>query len=310
MMQRTSGPTRRGARAASALLGLLVVVGSVVGLVGAGAPAADATAYRFWTYWTKPSGWEFSSVGASRVPSDGSVEGWRFAVSAAASSGKPPRSGVTFDSVCGPTPAAAGSKRVALVVDFGSSADAPPGDSPPAGVATHCAVVAPGANGYAVLADFAALRVESGLVCAVDGYPARGCGEPVADPAPSPASTSDKQPSASPRATGAASSAPTGPGSGAGSGAGSDSPSLQASGGQGGGKDGAAGPTPAAGDPSQLLAGSATTSAAATPLAAGSGPTSGPGTTSGPAGLAVGVGLALALAAAAVVVSRRNRSRT
>ena len=37
------------------------------------------------------------------------------------------------------------------------------------------------ANGQQVLESVAQVRVESGLSCAVNGYPATGCGDPVSD---------------------------------------------------------------------------------------------------------------------------------
>lgn len=173
--------TSRATRPAS----LLLVVAMMASLVGVwGAPHADATSYRFWSYWVGGSDWTFSSQGAARRPADGSVDGWRFAVSPASSSTIPPRHSPTFDSLCGRTPAQDGKKRVGLVVDPGVSGDAPGGEAPPPIIAT-CAVVPQDANGYDVLMTVATLRSDKGLVCGINGYPATECGAPVADPTPS-----------------------------------------------------------------------------------------------------------------------------
>jgi hypothetical protein len=163
---------------------LMLVVALVASLVGAwGAPQADATSYRFWSYWTGGADWTFSSQGAARRPADGSVDGWRFAVSPASSSTIPPRHAPSFDSLCGKTPAQDGKKRVGLVVDPGLDGDAPGGETPPPMIAT-CVVVPADANGYDVLMTVATLRSDQGLICGINGYPATECGAPVADPTP------------------------------------------------------------------------------------------------------------------------------
>ena len=168
-----------------------------------GAGPASAAPYRYWSYWHgSTAGWSFSPVGASLRPDDGSVEGWRFAVSPATGSRTPPRASPGFAAVCGGTAPMDGHKRVALVVDYGTSADAPAGQRPPRGVDTYCAVVPTAGTGYQVLAAYAAVRAEGGLVCAISGYPVGECGAVVA-PGPTP--------SASARPTATARPAPTPP---------------------------------------------------------------------------------------------------
>ncbi len=289
---------------------LLAMAAALVGIV-AGPGEAEATSYRFWTYWTGgDSGWSFATVGASRVPADGAVEGWRFAVSAASTSTAPPRTAKGFSAVCGSTPPVAGSKRVALVVDYGSASDAPPGVTPPAGVVTHCAVVPTSANGYAVLDDYASLRVESGLVCGIGGYPARGCGEPVSDPptddggaGAGPGSGSG---TGSPGATGGASQ-----GGSAGSGERTNDPHPQPKTSPGRTDD----PT---GKPDRANPGSAGTAGSsppdpsgpeATPVAAATVTTPPAPTAGSPTGVVVAVVALSALGGAALLVSRRRRAR-
>ncbi len=157
-----------------ALRGVAVITATLVlaGLVGAwGASTAEATSYRFWAYWLgSDTGWSFSNQGASRRPADGTVEGWRFAVSEASSSTTPPRHSTSFAQICGSTAPQDGKKRVGLVVDFGTTTDAPKGETPPARIAT-CVLAPADANGYAVLAAAVQLRTDAGLICGMNGYP-------------------------------------------------------------------------------------------------------------------------------------------
>jgi hypothetical protein len=145
---------------------------------------AHAAAYRYWGFYQLADGaWAFAQKGPDQtVPKDGSVDGWRFAVADEAST-RYPRAVMTFDQVCGSTPAEAGKKRVGLVVDFGRPADAADNATPPAPKAL-CAVVAADATSSAVLALAGDVRVEKGLVCGVDGYPTSDCGGAVKEVSP------------------------------------------------------------------------------------------------------------------------------
>lgn len=149
-----------------------------------GAPAAHAqTAYRYWSYWSVSDGaWSFATLGpASAVPPDGAVEGWRFAVTTEqASAQDAPRTtaATAFADVCGSTAEVEGSKRIALVLDFGEPGDAPSGETPPA-VVTECVVADADASGYEVLSAVAQVRAEDGLVCGIAGFPAAGCADIV-----------------------------------------------------------------------------------------------------------------------------------
>jgi hypothetical protein len=172
-------------RPAYRTLALLAVLAVLVGTVGAwGAGTAEATAYRYWSYWVGGGdGWSFSTQGAARRPADGTVDGWRFSVGEASSSTTPPRREPSFARICGDTDPVAGSKRVGLVVDFGTTSDAPPGETPPT-LLVRCVVVPEDANGYDVLSTAVTLRTQDGLICGMAGYPATECGAPVADPSP------------------------------------------------------------------------------------------------------------------------------
>ncbi|NEB92975.1 SCO2322 family protein [Streptomyces bauhiniae] len=152
-------------------------------LVLAAAAEAQAAGYRYWSFWDRSGDrWTYATQGpASERPDDGSVRGFRFAVSADSSDADRPRGTADFGSICAKTPAKAGTKRVALVLDFGTPADAPSGETPPA-PRTLCARVSPDASTAEILAGAAKpLRYDSNaLLCAIAGYPARGCGEQVA----------------------------------------------------------------------------------------------------------------------------------
>ncbi len=155
-------------------------------VTGSAGTAHAADGYRYWNYFHLEDGsWAFSQVGPGDYdPQDGAVEAYRFGTSFTAE-GIPPRADLgelNFDTVCEGTEAPAGDKRVAVLIDYGTEADAD-GTTPPAPRA-ECAVVAAGADGQQVLASVADIRVEDALTCALDGYPVKGCGEPVAAEAP------------------------------------------------------------------------------------------------------------------------------
>ncbi|CAL9406434.1 SCO2322 family protein [Streptomyces sp. enrichment culture] len=178
---------RFGATAAAACLAVL-----------AGVPLASGTAhaagYRYWSFWEGGAGgtWAYATQGPATIrPADGAVHGYRFAVSADSRDADRPRGAPDFAAICADTPAREGSKRVALVLDFGTPADAPAGGTPPA-PRTACARVAADATGAEALAAVAApLRYNSqALLCAISGYPEKGCGEQVDTPATGPATPS------------------------------------------------------------------------------------------------------------------------
>ncbi|MEW2518226.1 SCO2322 family protein [Actinacidiphila alni] len=166
-----------------ALAGVLVVVAALLVVVAA-APAAEAAGYRYWSYWLKAGAgpWTYAQTGpAMHTPKDGTVEGWRFAVSKdAADKAAQPRGTADFATICAATPAREGMKRIALVIDAGTASDAPGGEAPPA-QRTACARVAKNASSADALATVARpLRYDSaGILCAIAGYPAAGCGEQV-----------------------------------------------------------------------------------------------------------------------------------
>jgi hypothetical protein len=175
---------------ARSIIRLLAVVGVLV-IGAATAIPASAEAFRYWGYYAwSGDAWAFADAGSNDTnPADGSVEGWRFAVAGEASA-RLPRAAGDFDTLCGSTPESDGSKRVGVVIDFGTQDDAPEGDTAPAPLGA-CAVVPEDATGSDVLVAVAEVRLgDGGFVCGIDGYPSQGCGDPVDSDAP----TSEEEP--------------------------------------------------------------------------------------------------------------------
>ncbi|WP_405612808.1 SCO2322 family protein [Streptomyces sp. NBC_00076] len=165
--------TRR--RAATLFVTVLFLL---VGVTG----QAQAAGYRYWSFWDRDGDrWTYATQGPSTArPSDGDVQGFRFAVSEDSGDATQPRGTADFGTICADSPARDGRKRVALVIDFGTRTDAPSGESPPTR-RTACAVVSPDATTAEALASVAKpLRYDTdALLCAIAGYPRTGCGEQV-----------------------------------------------------------------------------------------------------------------------------------
>jgi len=160
------------------VLPLLAAASAV--LAGTG-PANAEDGYRYWGYYHVENGaFAFAKTGPSGyTPKDGAEEAYRFGTSTA-SAGVKPRADLAkldFATVCKDTTAATGKKRVAVLLDFGTAADAAGATIPKPKAA--CAQVPTAATGQQVLSAVAQVRDSKGLVCALDGYPASGCGDPV-----------------------------------------------------------------------------------------------------------------------------------
>ncbi len=184
---RTSSAARaraRRARARARLARLLVLPAVVLFAMLGGAPAQAADGYRYWSFWQRGGdggGWTYSTQGPSSArPGDGDTIGFRFAVSEDSDDATRPRGTADFAAVCADTPAKDGTKRVAVVLDFGTAADAPDHRTPPA-PRTECARVGEDASaGEALAAVAKPLRYNSAaLLCAIAGYPESGCGDKV-----------------------------------------------------------------------------------------------------------------------------------
>ena len=193
---------------------LLTLLASAFVLAGTAGTASAADGYRYWNYsHLEGDAFVFAKTGpGDYTPKDGAVEGWRYGTSTV-SQGVFPRadlSKVTFDAVCGDAKAGTGEKRVAVLVDYGTAADAQGAQTPEP--KADCAVVPTAANGQQVLESVVDVRSEKGMICALDGYPVKGCGDPVANAKVSnseptvafqlPASAADTKPAAAQADTG------------------------------------------------------------------------------------------------------------
>ncbi|MFJ2023433.1 SCO2322 family protein [Streptomyces sp. NPDC087897] len=170
------------ARLRAPLVALLAALAAASAVLLGGAGSAEAAGYRYWSFWQgNGETWEYATQGPSLLrPDDGAVQGFRFAVSEDSGDAAQPRRAPDFGAICAGTPAKDGAKRVALVIDAGTAADAPGGEKPPA-PRTACAQVPPDASSAEALAAVAKpLRYDSSaMLCAISGYPRTGCGEQV-----------------------------------------------------------------------------------------------------------------------------------
>jgi hypothetical protein len=192
--------SRRGAVVARTIAAaVLGVLASSTMLASAAVPAQAAT-YRYWTYWwgadsgKSGGGWTFAHVGpAAHHAGDGWVLGWRFGTSVTTNGGAQPRQSARFADLCPTLAATPGKDRVALVIDYGTTQDAPPGQHPPlvGSVRVECLSLPSHPSGVAVLnaANVSVRQNDDGLLCALDGYPRNECAPIVADPTPTPSPT-------------------------------------------------------------------------------------------------------------------------
>lgn len=204
--------TTAAQRVAAVVVGLVTALPLAGGALVAGAAPASASAYRYWTYWWgtdtgRPhSGWKFASQGpASHGVGDGWVLGWRFATSSA-SGGKTPRVSATYSDLCSTAKPTDGSVRVALVIDYGTASDAPPGEKPPttSTARVECLVLPSSARGIAAFGTATPVvhvRDQNGLICGLDGYPRSECAPIVVDPAPTPKPSPSRTPTRSASST-------------------------------------------------------------------------------------------------------------
>ncbi|WP_399091574.1 SCO2322 family protein [Streptomyces sp. BBFR2] len=167
----------RGARWAGAL-----ALAGAVAVPLAGPAQAQGQAYRYWSFWDGAGGkWTYATQGPATLrPADGAVAGFRFTVSAESSAVARPRAATDFKTLCAGTPEKSGTKRIGVVVDFGSAADAPGGERPPK-ERTACARVPEDASaGEALAAVAEPLRYDAqGMLCGIAEYPKAGCAEQV-----------------------------------------------------------------------------------------------------------------------------------
>ena len=110
------------------LISLLILATSVLFI-----PQSQAAGkgWRYWGYYQAAPGantWTAAMTGPTVDLEDGAVEGWSFVFSSDDIPSTPPSVKPNFASICGKTKADKDTKRIALVIDFGSKAYAPKGE--------------------------------------------------------------------------------------------------------------------------------------------------------------------------------------
>jgi hypothetical protein len=149
------------------------------------ANAADK-GWRYWGYYQAAPGatkWTAAMTGPTVDIEDGAVEGWSFVFSSDDIPSTPPSAKPNFAAICGKTKADKDTKRIGLVIDFGSQAYAPKGEKVKKTITT-CVRTAKTSQGIDVLGMAIKVRAaKSGLICGLSGYPAKECGLEIATPA-------------------------------------------------------------------------------------------------------------------------------
>lgn len=151
-------------------------------------PTANAAekGWRYWGYFQAAPGtstWKAAMTGPTVDIADGAVEGWSFVFSSDDIPSQAPKVMPSFAKICANTKADKDTKRIALVIDFGSAAWAPKGEKIRKTITT-CVRTAKASQGIDVLGQVVKIRAAgSGLICGLSGYPAKECGVEIATPA-------------------------------------------------------------------------------------------------------------------------------
>lgn len=158
---------------------LLVLATSLAVVLTGSLPAHAEDGFRFWGYytWTGQS-WTFAPLGIQEhIPADGSVTGWRHAVSG--NTPRYPRAIGDFELICAGVPDESDRKQIAVIIDYGTYQDAL--DETVPGPTGTCVVAPMDATALDLLHATAELRTSGNHVCAVNGFPSSGCGTAVSD---------------------------------------------------------------------------------------------------------------------------------
>jgi hypothetical protein len=151
------------------------------------APPAQAAekGWRYWGYFQTAPGktaWTPAMTGPTVDIADGSVEGWFFVFSSDDIPSVQPRVKPDFKKICAGVKADKETKRIAVVIDFGSAAYSPKGEKVRKTIIT-CVRTAKESQGIDVLGQVTKIRAAgSGLICGLAGYPAKECGVEIATP--------------------------------------------------------------------------------------------------------------------------------
>jgi hypothetical protein len=160
---------------------LLLITGITV------SPGASAAGkgWRYWGYYQAAPGattWTAAMTGPAVDVADGSVEGWSFVFSSDDVPSIAPVIKPDFATICGAVKADKDTKRIALVIDYGSKVYAPKGEKVQKSFTT-CVRTAKTSQGIDVLGMAVKIRAaKSGLICGINGYPKTECGVEIATP--------------------------------------------------------------------------------------------------------------------------------
>ena len=147
--------------------------------------SAAAKGWRYWGYFQAAPGksvWTAAMTGPTVDIADGAVEGWSFVFSSDDVPSVAPKVKPSFKAICAGIKPDPDTKRIALVVEFGSTAWAPKGEKV-AKTITRCVRTAIESQGIDVLGQVVKIRAAaSGLICGLNGFPAKECGVEIATP--------------------------------------------------------------------------------------------------------------------------------
>lgn len=164
------------------LITLLILTTSAIVI-----PSSQAASkgWRYWGYFQAAPGktvWTAAMTGPTVDIADGAVEGWSFVFSSDDVPSVAPKVTPSFKSICAGVKPDPDTKRIALVVEFGSKAWAPKGEKVSKTV-TLCVRTAIESQGIDVLGQVVKIRAAaSGLICGLNGFPAKECGVEIATP--------------------------------------------------------------------------------------------------------------------------------
>ena len=148
------------------------------------AQAADK-GWRYWGYFhaaPKTSTWTVASTGPTVDIADGAVEGWSFVFESDDIPSQLPSVNPDFKSICKGAKFDKDSKRVGLVINFGSAIYAPKGEKVQKTITT-CVRVSNESQGIDVLGQVVKVRADgSGFICGLAGYPGKECATEIATP--------------------------------------------------------------------------------------------------------------------------------
>jgi hypothetical protein len=158
----------------------------ITGLTFTPSASAAEKGWRYWGYYQAGPGatsWTAAMTGPTVDVADGSVEGWSFVFSADDVPSIAPAIKPDFATICGAVKADKDTKRIALVIDYGSKVYAPKGEKL-AKSFTTCVRTAKTSQGIDVLGMAVKIRAaKSGLICGINGYPKKECGVEIPTPA-------------------------------------------------------------------------------------------------------------------------------